>query len=72
MTDHNMIAHNEGMTRFIVEAPFGVACYEGKVIDGKFIGKHAGVCEDWDSAYEWLEGETPESMIQVFPKYTVH
>jgi hypothetical protein len=53
-------------TRVIVEAPCGVACYEGSVEDGCFNGLHVGAVATWDDAKAWLAGGQPESFIKVW------
>lgn len=60
-----VIGYNDDCTRWVVQAPFGLACYEGQMENGRFEGTHRGVARDWQVAYDWLRGEKVE-LVQVF------
>ena len=62
-----MIRLNREITRAIDDSPaFGVACYEGSVKDGRFVGVHCGCCKDLVDAERWLAGQAPKSMIRIY------
>ena len=63
---------NDTYTRAIVEAGFGIACYEGAAVGDHFEGRHVGVCGDWEDAERWLRGELPQSLISIYPIQQVH
>jgi hypothetical protein len=60
-------ACNQTTGRACIQAPFGVACYEGTIRpDGTFDGVHRGIVGTAEDADRWLRGETPEGLITVY------
>lgn len=54
---------SEKPTRIIVEAPMGIALYEGRVEGTNFVGTHKGAVETWEEAERWLRGETVQALL---------
>ena len=57
---------NEEMTRVVTDeaSAFGLACYEGEVVDGVFEGEFRGNVDDPDIARAWLKGDVVELALR--------
>lgn len=61
---------NAEFTRCVVTVPLSLACYEGKVINGRFEGTHVGVVSSQSAAWRWLNGEKVQLLV-VYPDISV-
>jgi hypothetical protein len=65
-----MFKVNAEQTRAITDgALFGVACYQGVIVNGQFHGTHIGICRNSETAHQWLEtGNNALMLTPIYPQ----